>query len=91
MAEDIEILKVAHHGSHTSTTEIFLDAFSPEIALISAGRGNRFGHPAGEVIQRLDTRGILISWTDRMNTLRVMTDGKRVEPDYFGPEDSDQE
>lgn len=48
-----DVLKVAHHGSRTSSSEAFLDAVSPGAAVISAGRDNRFGHPSVEVVERL--------------------------------------
>lgn len=48
------ILKVAHHGSKTSTTQEFLDAVKPKIALIGVGKDNNFGHPNDEVIKRLE-------------------------------------
>ena len=59
-----DILKVGHHGSKTSTTDAFLDAVNPTIALISSGRENRFGHPHAEVTDRLEQRGVLIYRTD---------------------------
>jgi len=68
---DVEVLKVAHHGSETSSSEVFLDALTPEVALISAGRWNRFGHPARLVLERFRARGIPVARTDRSGTLRV--------------------
>ena len=53
------MLKVAHHGSRTSTSQALLDAWRPEIALISAGRGNTFGHPAPEVLRRWKHRAAI--------------------------------
>ncbi len=50
---DVDILKLGHHGSKTSSSEAFLRATSPSLALISAGVNNRYGHPAPEVIDRL--------------------------------------
>ncbi len=77
-ARDIEILKVAHHGSKTSTTEAFLEAFGPEVGLISAGRRNRYGHPAPEVLERLGAHGVRVFRTDRDGTIWVRTDGRMV-------------
>lgn len=48
------ILKVAHHGSKTSSIQSFLDAVKPKIALIGVGKNNLFGHPNGEVINRIE-------------------------------------
>jgi competence protein ComEC len=73
------ILKVGHHGSRTSTSQALLDAWRPQIALISAGRGNTFGHPAPEVLQRLEQIGARIYRTDRHGQITVDTDGERVE------------
>lgn len=61
---NVDILKVGHHGSKTSTSEGFLDHLHPEIALISAGVNNRFGHPHGEVLQRLEANKVKIYRTD---------------------------
>ena len=49
----LRILKVAHHGSRTSSSAGFMERFAPQVALISAGRANPFGHPAPEVVERL--------------------------------------
>jgi len=62
---DSTILKVGHHGSKTSTSEKFLLAVSPEIAVISAGRSNRFGHPHEETLETLARYGIEIRRTDQ--------------------------
>ena len=62
---DVDVLKVAHHGSETSTNQAFLDAASPELAVISLGDGNDFGHPHNEVIRRLEDSGADIYLTER--------------------------
>jgi competence protein ComEC len=49
----VTLLKIGHHGSRTSTTQEFLDAAAPKDALVSVGRGNTFGHPRYEVIERI--------------------------------------
>ncbi|MFC7783208.1 DNA internalization-related competence protein ComEC/Rec2 [Rossellomorea sp. GCM10028870] len=56
----IDVLKVGHHGSNTSTTEEFLVETNPSVAVISAGETNRFGHPHPEVVERLERRGMTI-------------------------------
>jgi competence protein ComEC len=56
----VDVLKVGHHGSNTSTTEEFLNETNPSVAVISAGESNRFGHPHPEVVERLKTRGLTI-------------------------------
>lgn len=57
---EADVLKVGHHGSKTSTSDSFLETLKPEIALISAGKDNRYGHPDPEVLNRLKSRGIII-------------------------------
>lgn len=60
-----DLLKVAHHGSNDSTGGAWLDAVSPRYAVISVGKGNPFGHPHRDVLQRLSDRGIRVYRTDR--------------------------
>ncbi|RMH18317.1 MAG: MBL fold metallo-hydrolase [Acidobacteria bacterium] len=60
-----DVLKVAHHGSKTSSTAAFLRAVAPRLALISAGRHNPYGHPAAPVLARLEGAGIRVLRTDR--------------------------
>ncbi|WP_077621446.1 DNA internalization-related competence protein ComEC/Rec2 [Sediminibacillus massiliensis] len=62
---EVDVLKVAHHGSNTSSGEAFLSDVKPEVALISVGRNNRYGHPSDEVVQRLEKSGSSIFRTDR--------------------------
>lgn len=70
------ILKVGHHGSRTSTTEEFLHAVSPRIAIISVGALNSYGHPAEEVLSRLHKSGALVYRTDQHGTVVITTDGR---------------
>ena len=64
-----DVLKVPHHGSRTSTTQEFLDAVSPNFAIISAGLNNQFGHPHPDVMARLTIPGITIYRTDLHGTI----------------------
>jgi competence protein ComEC len=80
---DVEALKVGHHGSRTSTSEDFLNVVRPEIALISAGRRNRYGHPAAEVVERLERHGARVLRTDLHGTIRLSTDGRILETFIF--------
>jgi competence protein ComEC len=71
----ITILKVPHHGSATSSTEAFVRALHPAVAIISCGRENRFGHPAPLVVARYRDAGIPVFRTDRDGAVFVETDG----------------
>lgn len=73
-----EILKVAHHGSKNSSTSEFLEVVNPNIALISAGRNNRYGHPHEETINKLKDMGCQIENTQETGALLILTDGKRI-------------
>src|SRR5699024_9869285 len=60
-AIDVDMLKVSHHGSNTSTDPAFIEYIAPTYALISAGVNNRYGHPTEEVIETLIVDGVLIN------------------------------
>jgi competence protein ComEC len=77
------ILKVGHHGSRTSTSQELLDHWRPQIALISCGRGNTFGHPAPEVLRRLESIGARIYRTDLDGQVTIDTDGIHVNSRTF--------
>jgi competence protein ComEC len=68
----VTLLKLGHHGSRTSTSAILLDSIRPELALVSAGRGNRFGHPHPGVLGRLRTRRIPWWSTARDGGVRIV-------------------
>ncbi len=74
-----DVLKVAHHGSDTSTTEAFLGAVDPAWAVISAGVRNRFDHPRPTTLARLSERGVRTLRTDRHGSATVLTDGETLE------------
>lgn len=61
----LDFLKVGHHGSKNASAMEFLEFFKPEVALISAGENNRYGHPSPEVLQRLGAAGTRIYRTDQ--------------------------
>ena len=69
------VLKVGHHGSRFSTSEEFLERVHPELALISAGAGNRFGLPSSRTVTLLKTKQIPLYRTDLDGTIELVTDG----------------
>jgi competence protein ComEC len=77
------ILKVAHHGSRTSSAAALLEAWRPQIAVISCGRGNRFGHPAPEVLQRLEAIGATVLRTDLDGQITIEMDGRQITTHTF--------
>ena len=79
----IRILKVPHHGSATSSSQHFVDALQPDIAVISAGRGNPFGHPVPSVLERYRNIGAAIYRTDHDGAVSVETDGETVRVTTF--------
>ena len=75
----ITVVKAPHHGSATSSTETFVDALHPAAVVFSAGRSNRFGHPAPAVLARYRARHALVFRTDEDGAVMLDTDGKTVE------------
>lgn len=69
------VLKVGHHGSNTSSSKKFLEQVSPEIAIISVGKDNKYGHPKQVIIDRLNKMGIKIYRTDLNGTILIKSDG----------------
>ncbi|MBA3231672.1 MAG: ComEC/Rec2 family competence protein [Acidobacteria bacterium] len=78
------VLKAAHHGSASSSTAPFLRAIRPAAVIFSAGRNNRFGHPAPVVVERFRASGTEIFRTDEDGAIVVETDGRTVEVRTFG-------
>ncbi len=74
-ALDADVLKVGHHGSSTSSSELFLAAVSPDVAVISCGENNEYGHPHSEVLKRLGIFTDHIFRTDQLGAVRIYTDG----------------
>ena len=72
---DTDVLKVGHHGSKTSTAEEFIIVVSPEIAVISVGRNNSYGHPHQETLDTLEKYGIRIFRTDLNGDIKIISDG----------------
>jgi len=69
------VLKVAHHGARTGTSAAFLQAVDPQVALISVGADNDYGHPSAETIARLAAAEARIYRTDERGTIEIITDG----------------
>jgi len=73
-----QVLVVGHHGSAGSCTPGWLSAVNPKVAIVSAGRGNKYGHPSPDVLDRLSCLGAKVYRTDRHGAVVVSTDGKRL-------------
>ena len=73
---ELTILKVAHHGSKNSTSEEFLKAANPKLAIISCGEGNRYGHPHEETLERLDKVDVPWFCTKDYGAITVTVDDK---------------
>ncbi|GAB4437016.1 MAG: DNA internalization-related competence protein ComEC/Rec2 [Anaerolineae bacterium] len=72
------VLKSPHHGSKSSSTEPFLQAVNPQMAVISVAADNRFGHPSPEVLERYAVHGVATLRTDERGTIELITDGQRL-------------
>ena len=77
-----DVLKTAHHGSRSSSSDEFLDAASPSIAVISVGKNNIYGHPHEETLERLNERKIKVYRTDLNGTIGIDIHGTRLSVDY---------
>ncbi len=78
MLSVVQILKAAHHGSNTSTSEAWIQAVRPRWAVISYGEGNRYGHPDEQVIRRLEEQEAVIYETAKCGAIELKTDGKSI-------------
>jgi competence protein ComEC len=79
-----DVLKVGHHGSSTSSSDAFLAAVHPDVAVISVGAGNKYGHPSADVLRALSRVGAEVIRTDEAGTVIVRTDGARIEIEAGG-------
>lgn len=73
-----DVYAAAHHGSKTATSQAFLDKVSPTYVVISAGEGNKYGHPHAEVLNRLRAAGISVFRTDEQGTIVATSDGNDI-------------
>ena len=78
-----DLIKVAHHGSRTSSTKSFVDATRAQYAIISVGRNSPFGHPHAEVVERWKAAGANVMTTGTSGTISVSTDGKDLKITTF--------
>ena len=78
-----DVLKVAHHGSKSSSSEAFLDAASPSVAVIQCGRNNFYGHPHKQTLERLEERGIQVLRTDISGAVGIDIRNDKVFADVF--------
>lgn len=74
----VDVLKIGHHGSKTSSSKAFLDQTNPQIAIISLGKDNIYHHPSQEVIERLEQINTQIYRTDVSGTILLLCDGKNI-------------
>ena len=72
----LDVLKVAHHGSGSATTDAFVAQMAPRVAVISAGWGNPYGHPSPATVARLEQSGAQLFRTDLDGTIAISTDGR---------------
>ncbi len=71
---DCDVIKIGHHGSKTSSSDDFIDAVTPEFAVISVGAGNGYGHPSSAVLNRLYNKNIEVYRTDKMGDIKFFVD-----------------
>lgn len=79
----IQILKAGHHGSSTSSSGAFLDAVAPQLAILSYGKDNSYGHPHEETLRRFEERGITAWATAEHGMITVRTDGREIRAEGF--------
>lgn len=81
--EAVDVLKLGHHGSRTSSTAEFLDLARPTFAVVSAGLDNLYRHPHPDVMARLEERGVHVLRTDYGGQIRFLTDGQHLDVAVF--------
>ena len=81
LVPDVDVLKVGHHGSRSSTTQKFLDKVNPEYAIITVGKDNKYHHPHRDVMDKLKTKKIEVHRTDECGTIIFESTGNGVKTD----------
>ena len=79
LLEPVTVLKAAHHGSASSSSRSFLEAAEPDYVIFSYGAGNRYGHPAELVVERIRQMGVIEYRTAESGAIRIRTDGKKMQ------------
>ena len=77
--QDIDVLKVGHHGSKTSSSKIFIDEIKPKYSIISVGKNNRYGHPNKEVLYNLNDSKIYITDKDGSVMFKIKNNKLKIE------------
>jgi competence protein ComEC len=75
---DIDVLKLGHHGARSSSSLLWLEKTSPELAIISAGKNNSYGHPHKEILERLESLKIPFLSTADIGTILIKSDGQKL-------------
>lgn len=75
---NVDVLKVGHHGSYSSTSQVFLNRVNPEYGIICCGRNNEYGHPHDAPLNRLGKADVTLFRTDLMGDVIAVTDGKTL-------------
>ena len=76
---DIDVLKVGHHGSKTSSSKNFIDEIKPKYSIISVGKNNRYGHPNKEVLNNLENSKIYRTDQDGSIMFKIKNDKLEIE------------
>jgi competence protein ComEC len=81
-----DVVKVAHHGSRTSSSESFIAASRPSVAVVSVGNASPFGHPDQNVVARWRASGAQVLQTGRRGTVTISTDGRDLHVETYAQE-----
>ena len=76
--KDVDVLKVGHHGSRTSSSKEFIDKVKPKYSIISVGKNNRYGHPNKEVLNTLDNSKIYRTDEDGSITFKIKNNKLKI-------------